>query len=71
MPQHLPVGIWETLEWEGVHIPFGPNKFEVTANLRDKDIGRLAHASKNGICVGMHAVKLTRSLHHDVEEYGG
>jgi hypothetical protein len=58
MPQQLPVGIWESLKWEGVHISFGPNKFKVTANLRDKDIGRPAHASKNGICVRMRAVEL-------------
>ncbi len=70
MPQQLPVGIRETLKWEGVHIPFGPNEFEVTADLQDKDIGHLAHASKDGICVGMHAVELSRSPHHDVEEYG-
>ncbi len=70
MPQQLPVGIRETLKWEGVHIPFGPNEFKVTVDLQDKDIGRLAHASKNGICVGMCAVELSRSPHHDVEEYG-
>ncbi len=68
--QQLPVGVQETLEWEGVHIPFGPKEFEVTANLQDKDIGHLAHASKNGICVRMRAVELSRSPHHDVEENG-
>jgi hypothetical protein len=43
-------------------------KIEVTADLRQGDIGCLAHASKNGICVGMRTVKLSRSPHHDVEE---
>jgi hypothetical protein len=70
MPQQLPVGIWKALEWEGVHNSFGPNKIEVTADLRHKDIGRLAHASENGICVRVRAVELSRSPHHDVEEDG-
>jgi hypothetical protein len=68
MPQQLPVGVREALKWEGVHNPFGPNKIEVTADLRHEDIGCLAHASENGICVRMRTVKLSRSPHHNVEE---
>ena len=68
MPQQLPVGAREALKWEGVHNPFGPNKIEVTADLRHEDISCLVHASEDGICVGMRTVKLSRSPHHDVEE---
>ncbi len=68
MPQQLPVGIREALKWEGVHNPFGSNKFKVTTDLQHEDVGCLTHASENGICVGMRVVKLSRSPHHDVEE---
>jgi hypothetical protein len=62
MPQQLPVGIRETLEWEGVHIPFGLIEFKVTTDLRDKDISRLAHASKDGIVLG--CVRLSSPAAH-------
>ncbi len=58
MPQQLHVGIGEALKWEGVHVPIGPNLFEVRPDFQYKDVGHLVHASKNGTYVGMHTVEL-------------